>query len=130
MLTSGFLTGQKTVQWKTGPRIPNPRFAATVLSPFLLATDQEWYTVPGLADNKELGIRKNKMTLPGTTVKAIFEPVVNEVLKLVTGQIEAVKRPVKAVVLVGGFGQNAYLRDTIRDKLKSSNVEVMQSPNR
>lgn len=70
------------------------------------------------------------MTLPGTTVKAIFEPVVNEVLKLVTGQIEAVKRPVKAVVLVGGFGQNAYLRDTIRDKLKSSNVEVMQSPNR
>ena len=70
------------------------------------------------------------MTLLGTTVKVIFEPVVNEVLKLVTGQIEAAKRPVKAVVLVGGFGQNGYLRDAIRDKVKSSSVEVMQSPNR
>ena len=75
-------------------------------------------------------IRKNKMTLTGTEVKAIFEPVVKEVLRLVTNQIDAAKRPVKAVVLVGGFGQNAYLRDAIRHKVKSNNVEVLQSPNR
>lgn len=70
------------------------------------------------------------MTLPGTEVRAIFEPVVKEVLKLVTGQIEAAKRRVKAVILVGGFGENAFLRDAIRHEVKSSNVEVMQSPNR
>ena len=93
-------------------------------------TDCYWLVVPGLQDNSELCIRKNKMTLAGTEVKEIFDPVVKEVLNLVTGQIKAAKRHVKAVLLVGGFGQNAYLRDAIREEVKSSNVEVLQSPNR
>ena len=70
------------------------------------------------------------MTMAGTEVKAIFDPVVKAVLNLVTDQIEAAKRHVKAVILVGGFGQNAYLRDAIREEVKSSGVEVLQSPNR
>lgn len=70
------------------------------------------------------------MTLAGSDVKAIFDPVVKEVLNLVTGQIKAAKRQVRAVILVGGFGQNAYLRDVIREEVKSSGVEVLQSPNR
>ena len=86
--------------------------------------------MPGLSDNKELGIRKNKMTLAGTEVRAIFEPILKEVLRLVTGQINATSKPVKAVILVGGFGQNAYLRDAIRHEIKSSNIDVYQSPNR
>ncbi len=69
------------------------------------------------------------MAMSGTEVKAIFEPVVKEVLNLVTGQIRAAKRHVKAVILVGGFGENAYLRDAIRQEVKSSNVDVLQSPN-
>ena len=77
-----------------------------------------------------MGIRKNKMTIPGSDVRLIFEPVVKEVLKLVTGQIKSAERHIKAVVLVGGFGQSAYLRDAIREEVKSSNVEVLQSPNR
>jgi len=43
------------------------------------------------------------------------------------GQINATKSPVKAVLLVGGFGQSGYLRDCIRAAV--GNVEVMQSPN-
>lgn len=77
-----------------------------------------------------MGIRKNKMTIPGSDVRDIFEPVVKEVLNLVTGQIKSAKRHIKAVILVGGFGQSAYLRDAIREEVKSSNVEVLQSPNR
>ena len=69
------------------------------------------------------------MTVSGAEVKAIFDPVVKAVLNLVTDQINAAKRPVKTVILVGGFGQNGYLRDAIREKV-SSNVDVMQSPNR
>ncbi|KAF6221406.1 hypothetical protein HO133_002261 [Letharia lupina] len=88
----------------------------------------EEFQIPGLADNKKLGIRKNKMTLSGIDVRAIFEPVVKEVLALVTGQIKAARRSVKAIVLVGGFGQNSFLRDAIREEVKSSNVEVLQSP--
>ena len=92
-------------------------------------TDCLWHIVPGLQDNRELHIRKNKMTLAGTDVKAIFDPVVKEVLNLVTGQIKAAQSYVKTVILVGGFGQNAYLRDTIREEVKSSRVEVLQCPN-
>ena len=83
-----------------------------------------------MQDNQELCIRRNKMTMAGTEVKAIFDPVVKAVLNLVTDQIKAAKRHVKAVILVGGFGQNAYLRDAIREEVKSSGVEVLQSPNR
>ena len=70
------------------------------------------------------------MTVPGDAVRAIFEPVVKEVLKLVTDQIKAAKRHVKAVILVGGFGQSAFLRDAIREEVKPGGVEVLQSPNR
>ena len=108
-------------------QIPGPQ---PLYSTLFIVTNCKGYTVPGLQDNKELRIRKNKMTLAGTDVKAIFDPVVKEVINLVTGQIKATKRHVKAVILVGGFGQNAYLRDAIREEVKSSGVEVLQSPNR
>ena len=52
-----------------------------------------------------------------------------EVITLVTGQISATQNSVKAVLLVGGFGQCAYLRDCIRHAVGTANVEVMQSPN-
>ena len=69
------------------------------------------------------------MTLAGAEVQAIFDPVVKEVLNLVNGQIKAAKRHVKTVILVGGFGQSAYLRDAIREEVKPSNVDVLQCPN-
>lgn len=50
-------------------------------------------------------------------------------LRLVLAQIKASERPVKAVLLVGGFGQNAYLRDSIREAVASMKIEVMQCPN-
>lgn len=86
--------------------------------------------VPGVRDNKELGIRKNKLAVSGAEVKAVFEPVIKEVLKLVMGQIKASHHPVKAIILVGVFGQSAYLCEAIREEVKTSNIEVMQSPNR
>ena len=88
--------------------------------------------VPGLADNAALGIKRNKLTLAGTEVRLIFEPVLNEVTKLVMGQLKASNKDVKAVLLVGGFGQSAYLRDSIRKEVKSAfsaKTEVIQPPN-
>ena len=64
----------------------------------------------------------------GTQVKAIFDPVVDEVIALVRGQIAATQKKVKAVLLVGGFGQNAYLRETVRAAIDPA-IEVMQPPN-
>lgn len=106
------------------------RFESVVKRQFRGTFGEEFQIpVPGLSDNNELGIRKNRMTLAGTEVRAIFEPVLKEVLRLVTGQINATEKHVKAVILVGGFGQNAYLRDSIRNEIKSSKIEVYQSPN-
>ena len=81
-----------------------------------------------MATNPELGIRMGKMRLPGAEVRKIFEPVLKEVLGLVIDQIKASKKPVKAVLLVGGFGQSPYLRDEIQHEVKSYNVKVLQSP--
>lgn len=85
--------------------------------------------VSGLRDHPGLGIRRGRLTVTGDQVKEIFEPVIGEVLDLVLTQIRATKTEanVKAVLLVGGFGQNAYLRDRIRASVGV--IEVMQSPN-
>ena len=60
----------------------------------------------------------------------MFEPVLEEVVRLVTGQIKASKKKVKAVIMVGGFSENAYLINAIELAIKQYNVEVMQCPNR
>ena len=82
----------------------------------------------GLKDDPEQGVRRGKFKMSGAQVKAIFDPVVDEVVALVRGQITATQKKVKAVLLVGGFGQNAYLRETIRASI-DPNIEVMQPPN-
>ena len=86
------------------------------------------FAVPGLADDPAQGVRRGKFKMSGTQVKSIFDPVVDEVVALVRGQIAATQKKVKAVLLVGGFGQNAYLRETIRASVDPA-IEVMQPPN-
>lgn len=83
--------------------------------------------VPGLHDNLGLGIRRGRLCVTGPEVEAVFDPVVQEVITLITDQIKSTKQPVKAILMVGGFGQSAYLRDRVREAVGS--VEVMQSPN-
>ena len=64
--------------------------------------------------------------MTGQEIKAIFEPVMDKVLQLVNGQIQATQNAVKAVILVGGFGQNAYLRERINEAI--GDIEVLQPP--
>ena len=84
--------------------------------------------VPGLADDPSQGVRRGKFKMTGVDVKKIFDPVVDEVVALVRGQIAATQKKVKAVLMVGGFGQSAYLRETVRAAI-DPNIEVMQPPN-
>lgn len=85
--------------------------------------------MPGLRDSATRGIRRGRLRLTGSDVGAIFEPVISEILELVDGQIKATEEPVKAVLMVGGFGQSTYLRDRLRQMVASRGIEVMQSPN-
>ena len=84
--------------------------------------------VPGLSDDALLNVRRGRLRVTSAEIKTIFDPVIDEVVFLVKGQIRATKEPVKVVLLVGGFGQSAYLRDCVRGAV-GSKVEVMQPPN-
>ncbi|KAL4960816.1 Hsp70 family protein [Aspergillus stella-maris] len=84
--------------------------------------------VPGLANNSALNIRRGKVTIAPEDMHFIFEPVILKVIKYVQDQIAACgDTEIRAVLLVGGFGQNSYLKERLRDALKS--VEVLQPPN-
>lgn len=63
-------------------------------------------------------------------MKEIFEPIVKQVIDLVWGQIKATRRKIKAVLLVGGFGQNNYLKERLRKGLINNinQIEVIQPP--
>ena len=84
--------------------------------------------VPGLVDDASQGVRRGKFTLQGSDIVNIFAPVLREIISLVKGQIKSTKRKVKAVLLVGGFGQSAYLRESLK-KAVGSSTEVLAPPN-
>lgn len=71
----------------------------------------------------ELGIHNGKLRISGQEVKDVFEPVIEEILGLVQGQITNTKKPVKAVLLAGGFGSSEYLRKRIQAAI-SAGIDV------
>lgn len=70
-------------------------------------------------------IKRGKISVPGEDIATIFRPVIQEIIKHVEGQIASTRRPIKAVLLVGGFGQSSYLRDSLRTAL-SREIVIMQ----
>jgi molecular chaperone DnaK (HSP70) len=83
--------------------------------------------VPGLASNPQLGIRHGRFTVKPVEMKSIFDPIILKIIELVKGQIMASDDRIKAVLLVGGFGQNNYLKERLRGSLDG--IEVLQPPN-
>lgn len=96
----------------------------------LAAPADETYTIPvgGLANNKTLGINRGRYALKASDLNTIFEPVVLEVIKLVKDQITVSNVPIRAVLLVGGFGASNYLKERLRNAVDKS-IQIMQPPN-
>ena len=90
------------------------------------------YSIPvsGLSNNETLGIKRGRFHMNPLDLEKIFEPIVQQVIKLVKDQIIATNRKIMAVLLVGGFGQNNYLKERLRMALinRSSKIEVIQPP--
>jgi len=93
-------------------------------------TKQEDYTVivPGMADSVSLGIRRGRMKISAEEMSGIFDPIIEKVIALTQSQIRNTKMPVRTVLLVGGFGQNNYLKQRLRAALGPA-VEILQPPN-
>jgi hypothetical protein len=67
---------------------------------------------PGLPDDEEAGLDSGFLVMSAEQVKEIFDPVVQEVVDLVEGQVRTIRAKgglVCGIVLVGGFGQSNYL---------------------
>ncbi|KZF20017.1 actin-like ATPase domain-containing protein [Xylona heveae TC161] len=78
---------------------------------------------PGLSDDEDAGLESGFLILTTAQVKAIFEPVVEEVCKLVEGQVEGIREKgesVQWIILVGGFGQSKYLYDYLKAHFNSA----------
>ncbi|KAH8677908.1 hypothetical protein BX600DRAFT_139920 [Xylariales sp. PMI_506] len=93
-----------------------------------LPNDTFQIPVPGLGNNKSLGIQRGRMFLKAQELQQIFEPVVLQIIDLVKGQIASSEVPIRAVLMVGGFGSSTYLRERLRNAL-DRNIEIMQPPN-
>ncbi|KAL5365133.1 hypothetical protein BJX96DRAFT_181405 [Aspergillus floccosus] len=84
--------------------------------------DEFMIPVPGLADNKEKGIRRGRIRVTGSEMIDLFQPSLQDVRDLVKDQVNTSKAKVKAIFLVGGFGQNPYLRKTLLESFPGINV--------
>ncbi|KAI5269890.1 actin-like ATPase domain-containing protein [Aureobasidium subglaciale] len=72
---------------------------------------------PGLADNEEAGVDSGFMVMSTAQVKEIFDPVIEEVVKLLDGQVDAIRAKsdtVSGIILVGGFGQSNHLYNRLK----------------
>jgi hypothetical protein len=72
---------------------------------------------PGLPDDEEAGLDSGFLVMSAEQVKEIFNPVVEEVVNLVEGQVQSIRQKgglVCGIVLVGGFGQSNYLYNRMK----------------
>jgi hypothetical protein len=79
--------------------------------------------LPGLPDDEESGLDSGFLVMSAEQVKEIFDPVVEEVINLVEGQVNSIRQKgglVCGIVLVGGFGQSNYLYGRMKAHFNSA----------
>lgn len=54
------------------------------------------------------------LSLSWSEMQGIFDPIIDDIIKLLNSQLESSQFPVDALVIVGGFGQNKYLQHRIK----------------
>ncbi|KAH8595949.1 hypothetical protein B0O99DRAFT_511415 [Bisporella sp. PMI_857] len=82
-----------------------------------------------LEDNPDENLTGNCWTMTGRDVKAIFDPLINDILRLIDEQVKnaLIKRQgrdLKGIFLVGGFGSSQYLKKCIEKSFPD--IQVIQ----
>lgn len=84
-------------------------------------TDAEFLIPFPLNDGEASCVDQGYLVISSADVRAIFMPVVEEILELVQGQVsrlEALHKSINGIVLVGGFGQSSYLFECLQNHFK------------
>ncbi|KAJ4422617.1 hypothetical protein N0V82_002736 [Gnomoniopsis sp. IMI 355080] len=96
-------------------------------------TDVHYVTFPKaeLEDDPAERLVSNCWEMTGDVLQDIFDPIINEVVRLVGDQIHAaqLKRPIqhiKGIFLVGGFGSSRYLKKCLEENYGGLGVQVIQ----
>lgn len=96
-------------------------------------TDTYYVNFPkaSLEDDPDENLISNCWEMSGDVIQEIFEPIINEILRLVGDQIRAVhsKRPlqqIKGIFLVGGFGASRYLKKRLEEKYDDLGIQIIQ----
>ncbi|KAI1427735.1 hypothetical protein F5Y12DRAFT_792035 [Xylaria sp. FL1777] len=115
------------------------RFENTTKRAFSLASllENQTYNIPvgGLSRNSHAGIVKTgQFLLKAADIHMFFERYILRIIQLVRNQIQMCNKPVRSIVLTGGFGASTYLRERLQraindDTSIKARVEVLQPPN-
>ncbi|KAI1292990.1 hypothetical protein F5Y03DRAFT_402728 [Xylaria venustula] len=114
------------------------RFENEVKRGFSLASvaANETHNIPvgGLARNPDVGIMRNGVfALKSAEIHMFFERYILRTIQLAREQIRRCEKPVRSILLVGGFGASRYLRERLELAIKDdpsirTPVEILQPP--
>ncbi|KAG9521362.1 actin-like ATPase domain-containing protein, partial [Aureobasidium melanogenum] len=96
--------------------------------------DYPYYiTMPGVPDNPDRGMQGNFLILKAADLMEIFRPIVQQIIDLVYEQYNSLMKKGKkpsSVILVGGFGNNLYLFESLKAHFEDiKDFEVLQPLN-
>ncbi|KAG0100655.1 hypothetical protein BGZ93_008592 [Podila epicladia] len=75
--------------------------------------------IPGRADltDYDIGLEDGVLTVSAEEMRReVFDPVVNDVLRLIQHQLQQTNYQCHAIFLVGGFGSSGYLQKRVQDE--------------
>ncbi|KAF9028090.1 hypothetical protein BGZ52_000482 [Haplosporangium bisporale] len=75
--------------------------------------------IPGRADltDYDIGLEDGVLTVTAEEMRReVFDPVVNDVLRLIQHQLQQTNYQCHAIFLVGGFGSSGYLQKRVQDE--------------
>ena len=88
-----------------------------------------WVGVPTIGDIEEVGIVGGQFPVSREEMKSLFDPVIDQIIDLIKGQITLVstgKEVVNSILLVGGFGESEYLYQRVHDWALKYDIHVIQ----
>ncbi|KAG9304704.1 hypothetical protein G9A89_016183 [Geosiphon pyriformis] len=65
-----------------------------------------------------------QISLEYETVKAMFDPIIDNILTLIDNQIKSSSQPPQGIFLVGGFGNSIYVYNKVQERFGNQNTFV------